>query len=90
MQPTRDSVQAQARPWQPVDPTKMPSQRQTQKRALSFFPQLESPVRPTRPAGKGLGRTFGFLPTPRKVIPVLRKTPKRIKKCRSCGVPLSA
>ena len=86
----RDSVQAQARPWQPVDLDKMPSQRQAQKRALSFFSQVESPIRPTRPAGKGIGRHLGFLPTPRKVIPVLRKTPKRIKKCRSCGVPLAA
>jgi len=70
----RDSVQAQARPWQPVNPDKMPSQRQTQKRALSFFAQVESPIKPTQPAGKGLGRTPGFFPKPRKIIPVLRKT----------------
>jgi len=86
----RDSVHAQARPWQPVDPDKMPSQRQTQKQALAYFQQVESPVKPLRPAGKGLGRTQGFCPDPRKKIEVLRKTPKRPKKCKNCGVALAA
>jgi len=85
----RDYVQAQARPWHPVDSSKMPSQRQTQKQALAFFLQLKSPVKPPRPAGKGLGRSIGFLATPRKVIPILRKTPKRIKKCKKCGFALA-
>jgi len=85
----RDQVQAQARPWQPVNSNKMPSQRQTQKRALTFFLQLKSPVKPLRPAGKGFGRTFGFFPTPRKVIPIPRKTPKRPKKCKKCGFALA-
>ena len=86
----RDSFHAQARPWQPVDPDKMPSQRQTQKQALAYFLQVESPVKPLRPAGKGLGRTPGFRPDTRKRIEVLRKTPKRPKKCKNCGVPLAA
>jgi len=86
---SRDDIQAQARPWYPVNPNKMPSQRQTQKQALAFFLQLESPVKPTRLAGKGLGRPFGFYPEPRKVIQVIRKTPKRTKKCKKCGFALA-
>jgi len=61
----KDSIQAQSRPWYPLDIHKTPSQRQTQKQALAFFLKVQSPVKPLRPAGKGTGRALGFFPAPK-------------------------
>jgi len=81
----RDHVQIEDKPWYPQEEDKLPSQRQTQKHALAYFLKLSSFIRPSQPAGKGSGRTLGLSPEPRTRHPVIRKTPKRIKKCSKCG-----
>lgn len=85
----RDHVQIEAKAWYPKKEHKLPSQRQTQKHALPFFLKFSSFIKTPQPAGKGIGRQLGQLPEPRTRHPIVRKTPKRIKKCSNCGYSAS-
>lgn len=57
--------------------------RQVQRNALTFLLDFDTPARPTRPAGKGSGRTFGHSPLPRKRYPVIRKAKKSKKTAKN-------
>jgi len=81
----KDSLAIHPDPWYPQQAVKPISQRQAQKQALPFFLSLDTPTKPTRPAGKGLGRQLGFKPQPRIHYPIIRKTPKNTKHCKSCA-----
>lgn len=54
---------------------------QVQRQALAFLVGLDTPARPPQPAGKGLGRSLGFTPKPRKRHPVVTKSKKPSKSC---------
>ena len=72
-------------PWFPKDRSFLPpllTPRQVQRNALAFLLDLDTPAQPTRPAGKGTGRTFGHHPKPRKRCPVIRKAEKARKKAK--------
>lgn len=53
--------------------------RQVQRQALPFLLNLGSPARPAQPAGKGVGRAFGYSPQPRKRFPVVSKSRNKHK-----------
>lgn len=83
---SRKHIQTESDPWYPQQIHKPISPRLVQKHALAFFSRLPTPIKSPRPAGKGEGRAKGYQPAKRKRHKVIRKTPKRPQKCKSCGV----
>lgn len=73
----RHDVAQQRPPWQkPCTAQGQPrplTARQTQRNALPFLRTLGTPASPTRPAGKGPGRTLGCFPKPRQRHSVCKK-----------------
>lgn len=83
---SREHIQVESDRWYPQQKHKPITPRRAQKHALAFFSSLARLIKPPRPAGKGKGRAKGYRPAKRKKHKVIRKTPKRPKKCKSCGV----
>lgn len=80
----RDDLKVQPKPWYPQSTSRPVSQRQAQKQALTFFLKFPDLTKLPQPAGKALGRPFGYHPQPRARHKVLRKTPQRHKPCPTC------
>jgi hypothetical protein len=75
VEPIRPAWFPKLRPFQPP----LLTARQVQRNALTFLLDFGTPARPTRPTGKGTGRTLGRCPLPRMRHPVIRKTKKSKK-----------
>ena len=82
----RHEVADRRPPWQrqstPASPRPLTA-RQVQRNALAFLLALEPLASNTKPAGKGLGRPFGFHPKPRTRHRVVKKTKKTKKTAKS-------